>query len=115
LLRFTVGPAVASGVAAACEDVALHDWLLTTLIEAVRKASIGLVPREETVQRLGPAADRLLHMWMPAAQADELTETMWAILERKAGFSRQWTTLVNRVRDQFSIATASALGSQRNT
>ncbi|WP_433293200.1 SCO2521 family protein [Actinoplanes sp. CA-030573] len=106
LLRFRTREADAGRLASICEDVALHDWLLFTLIESVRKAAIGRAPRGDTLARLGPAVDRLLHLWMPAARADELTETMWAVLERGAGFSRQWTTLATRVRDQFLIALA---------
>jgi hypothetical protein len=99
----------AGRIAAACEDVALHDWLLSTLIESVRKSAIGRLPRGDTLRRLGPAIDRLLHLWMPAARADELTETMWAVLERRPGFSRQWTTLATRVRDQFAVMLAESL------
>ncbi|WP_433361598.1 SCO2521 family protein [Actinoplanes sp. CA-142083] len=109
LLTFTTGRLDAGRVAAACEDVALHDWLLSTLIESVRKSAIGLLPRGDTLRRLGPAIDRLLHLWMPAARADELTETMWTVLERRAGFSRQWTALATRVRDQFSVMLAESL------
>jgi hypothetical protein len=109
MLTFTVGRLDAAHVAAACEDVALHDWLLSTLIESVRKSAIGRLPRGDTLQRLGPAIDRLLHLWMPAARADELTETMWTVLERRAGFSRQWTALTTRVRDQFSVMLAESL------
>ena len=109
LLSFTTNGAHAAPLAAACEDIALHDWLLSTLIESVHKAAIGLEARAETLKRLAPAIDRLLHLWMPAARADDLTEQFWAVLERRAGFSRQWTTLVNRIRDQLSVGVAAAL------
>jgi hypothetical protein len=46
---------------------------------------------------------------MPAARADALTERVWATLEQRAGFSRQWSTLVNRIRDQLSVAVAATL------
>jgi len=42
-------------------------------------------------------------------RADEFTETMWTVLERGAGFSRQWTTLATRIRDQFSVMLAESL------
>lgn len=109
LLRFTTSHDRAAGLAAACEDIALHDWLLSTLIESVHKAAIGLETRAETLKRLLPAIDRLLHLWMPAARADDLTEQFWTVLERRAGFTRQWTTLVDRVRDQLSVGVAAAL------
>jgi hypothetical protein len=109
LLRFTAGECDADRLAAACEDIALHDWLLSTLIESVRKSAAGLRPRTDTLRRLGPAVDHLLHLWMPAARADELTEAMWTVLERRAGFTRQWTTLATRIRDQFSVMLAESL------
>ena len=109
ILRITVSEPAAAGIAAACEDVALHDWLLTTLIESVHKAAIGLQPRAETLRRLLPAIDHLLHLWMPAARADVLTEQVWVVLEQRAGFSRQWSTLVNRIRDQLSVSVAATL------
>ncbi|TDO42538.1 hypothetical protein C8E87_6311 [Paractinoplanes brasiliensis] len=116
VLRFIVPGGTPPGpVAAVCEDVALHDWLLTTLIANVRKAAIGLETRAETLRRLLPAIDHLLHVWMPAARADDLTERMWIALERHAGFTRQWNTLVNRIRDQLSVGVAEALSAATRT
>ena len=116
MLRFAITTGTSPGqVAAACEDVALHDWLLTTLIANVRKAAIGLESRAETLKRLLPAIDHLMHVWMPAARADDLTERMWIALERHAGFSRQWNTLVNRIRDQLSVGVAEALSAATRT
>ena len=109
LLRLTVGSAEAPRLAAACEDVALHDWLLSTLIELIHKAPIGVLPRAEVLQRLLPAIDYLLHLWMPGARGDEFTDQIWAALERGGGFSRQWETLVHRIRDQLSVAALAAL------
>jgi hypothetical protein len=89
--------------------VALHDWLLSTLVEMVHKAALGIAGRAEALDRLVPAIDHLLHLWMPGARADELTEGIWAVLERRGGFSRQWETLVHRIRDQLSVGAVTAL------
>ena len=109
VLRLSAPAASAGALAAVCEDVALHDWLLTTLIELVRKAAIGVVPRAEALDRLLPAIDYLLHLWIPGARGDELTDRVWAALERGGGFSRQWETLVHRIRDQLSVGAVAAL------
>jgi hypothetical protein len=109
LLRLIVQDVPPARIAAACEDVALHDWLLTTLVEMVRKAALGVTGRAEALDRLIPAIDHLLHLWMPGARADELTERIWAALERRGGFSRQWETLVHRIRDQLSVGAVTAL------
>ncbi|NMO51527.1 hypothetical protein HH310_10030 [Actinoplanes sp. TBRC 11911] len=108
LLRLTTSYAIAPRLAAVCEDVALHDWLVSTLIENVRKASIGIASRAETLDRLRPAIDHILHLWMPATGGDELGEKLWAVLERHAGFSRQWEALSHRIRDQLSVGLATA-------
>ena len=109
LLRVSTSDATPVALAAACEDIALHDWLLTTLIELVRKAAIGILPRAEALDRLVPAIDYLLHLWMPGARGGELADWLWAELERRGGFSRQWETLVHRIRDQLSVGAVAAL------
>jgi hypothetical protein len=126
-VRFALGPGdlrtirlqgigePADEVAALCEDVALHDWLLTTLIEAVRKAAPGTRTRGEALRRLDPVIDYLLHLWMPRARGGDLAAGVWDVLEAQAGFTRQWATLVHRIRDQLSAGAAAALASHMNT
>jgi hypothetical protein len=94
---------------ALAEDVALHDWLLSTLLEIVGKSAIGVVERRAALERLLPAIDYLLHLWMPAARGDEISAAVWAALDRRPGFSRQWDTLVRRIRDQLSVGAVTAL------
>ncbi|AGL18319.1 SCO2521 family protein [Actinoplanes sp. N902-109] len=115
VIRLTVPVLEPGRLAALCEDVALHDWLLTTLIETVRKAAIGVLPRDEVLLRLSPAIDCLLHLWMPDSRGDDLTAQVWSVLEARPGFSRQWQTLVHRIRDQLSagaVAAAAAVSGQ---
>ena len=50
------------------EDVALHDWLLSTVLEIVGKSALGVIERQAALQRLLPAIDYLLHLWMPGAR-----------------------------------------------
>jgi hypothetical protein len=105
VLRFPAPPdAPAARLAEVAEDVALHDWLLTALLEVMRKAAIGMLPREEAVERLLPAIDYLMHLWLPGARGDALSDRIWAALESRAGLSRHWDLLVNRIRDQFAVA-----------
>jgi len=85
------------------EDVALHDWLLTTLIRVLDAARIGLRPTRDVVDRLRPAIDELLHLWMPAARSEGTAQRLWNVLEHRPGFSRQWRAGVNRVRDQLAL------------
>ncbi|WP_034593785.1 SCO2521 family protein [Hamadaea tsunoensis] len=98
----------AATAAAFAEDVALHDWLLTTLIRVLDGAHIGLRPTREVVERLRPAIDELVHLWMPAARSDETGRRLWQVLEQQPGFSRQWRAGVHRVRDQLALGAVPA-------
>jgi len=104
-LSFRAPPDADPGrLAAVAEDVALHDWLLTALLEIMRKAAIGVLPRHEAIERLVPAIDYLMHLWLPGARGDALSDRVWAALESRAGLSRHWDLLVNRIRDQLAVA-----------
>jgi hypothetical protein len=96
-------------VATLCEDLALHDWLLTTLLELIERSRIGDGSRAHMVDRLRPAIDYLLHLWMPAARVDQAVLPLWESLERRPGFTKQWRALVNRIRDQVAVGTVAQL------
>jgi hypothetical protein len=101
-------PVIAS-IAEFAADLALHDWLLTALTRQIERSRLGLDDRPTVIARLGPAVDHLLHLWMPAARGDDLAAAMWASLERRPGLSRQWQSMVNRVRDQLALGSIAAL------
>jgi hypothetical protein len=87
-----------------CEDVALHDWLLTTVSRLVEGGRAGGVSGDNLARRLGPAMTHLLPLWMPGAHvADELA-SVWNGLEQRAGFGRQWSSLSGQLRDQLYLS-----------
>lgn len=88
-----------------CEDLALHDWLLTTVLRIVERSQIGAATSESVLTRLRPAIDHLLHLWMPGARVADALRRIWDDLDRRPGFSLQWRSLVARIRDQLSVAT----------
>ena len=96
-------------VVALCEDLALHDWLLTTLTTIVERALTGDRRRRERVGGLQPAVEHLLHLWMPAARLGPELLPVWSDLEARPGFTRQWETLVRRIRDQLAMSTLALL------
>ncbi|MEU8075717.1 SCO2521 family protein [Catellatospora citrea] len=100
----------AEAAAVLCEDIALHDWLLTTLLSLVGRAPAGRAGRRQVVERLAPALDYLLHLWMPAARVDAALAPVWRGLEQRPGLTRQWQTNVDRVRDQLALAVIEASG-----
>jgi stage V sporulation protein SpoVS len=102
----------AARVVELCEDLALHDWLLTALGELIERSQIGAAAPEAVVGKLKPAIDELLHLWMPAARVDRSLLELWESLERRPGFSKQWKAAVDRVRDQVAMATIAMLSSR---
>ena len=100
---------------ALCEDIALHDWLLTTVTEMVDRSRIGehgrQLPSEAAavIERLRPVIDHLLHLWMPGMRAHRTLADVWELLEHRSGMSLQWQATVNRVRDQVAVTTVSLL------
>lgn len=106
-LRLTAGTGTAAA-ARLCEDLALHDWLLTTLVRMVERSRLGSVDGREAVTALRPAVDHLLHLWMPTARVDQVLHPLWEVLEREPGFSRQWHILVQRIRDQLALLAVTA-------
>jgi hypothetical protein len=97
-------------VAELCEDLAVHDWLLTTLLQLIERSRIGTGAPGAVVVRLRPVIDHLLHLWMPAARVRQDLLTLWESLERRPGFSRQWQASVDRIRDQIAVGTIALLG-----
>ncbi|MEU8277679.1 SCO2521 family protein [Microbispora bryophytorum] len=108
-LRLTHPGPFTPAVVDLCEDLATHDWLLTSLLVIVERARIGGTQGAQAVARLAPAIDHLMHLWMPAARVEEWLTPFWESLERRPGFSRQWRSLVDRVRDQVAMNTLALL------
>jgi hypothetical protein len=96
-----------------CVDLALHDWLLTTLLGQVQRSGIGTALRPDVALRLAPAVDHLLHLWMPAARTSAVAASFWDGMQRRPGLSRQWQVTVDRIRDQLALSTIGLLTAAR--
>jgi hypothetical protein len=92
-----------------CADLALHDWLLSTLLDIVDRALARSRPTPELISMLRPGIDHLVHAWMPAAHVSKTMDRIWQELDLRAGLSLQWQTTVQRIRDQLSAGVIEAL------
>jgi hypothetical protein len=91
-----------------CEDLAAHDWLLTVVADALEEADrFGAV--QDRLEALAPMAQHFTGLWMPGAHTPAALRALWRDLQSDPGFTRQWTTLRDRLRDNISIATLYAL------
>jgi hypothetical protein len=86
-----------------CEDLALHDWLLTTVVAKLDGLRAGSADARAVLKVLRPLVDHLLHMWMPQGRVDRALHTVWEELDENSGYSRQWSTLAQRIRDQLAL------------
>jgi hypothetical protein len=88
-----------------CEDMALHDWLVTTLNAILSRAPLAGPKEGVVVDRIQPAVDHLLHLWMPGVRLSPGAWKLWERIDNLAGFERQWTTSVQRIRDHLAVST----------
>jgi hypothetical protein len=105
-VRLVLAPADIDDIVDLFEDLALHDWLLTALLSVIEQSRIGVEQPAQSVVRLRPAVDHLLHLWMPAARLNGFALSAWEALEGRPGLSKQWDASVRRVRDQLAMAAA---------
>jgi hypothetical protein len=93
----------AASAAGICEDLALHDWLLTTVQHILDNSRLGAADGPAVIETLQPVVIHLLHLWMPRAHVDPALGHLWDVLEEKPGFSRQWENLSRRIRDRLAL------------
>ncbi len=93
----------ASAAAGLCEDLALHDWLLTHVQRMLDDHPFDRADDSRSLAALRPAVTHLLHLWMPRAHVDGALAHLWDTLEAAPGFTRQWQNLVQRIRDQLTL------------
>ncbi|MFC9661736.1 SCO2521 family protein [Nocardia sp. NPDC127606] len=86
-----------------CEDVAIHDWLLTVIDARVRSAEAFDDGRQVAI--LAPVLEHLTHLWMPGAQVAASMRAPWRDLQTAAGLSKQWTARVEQIQRRIEVAT----------
>ncbi|MER6984573.1 SCO2521 family protein, partial [Streptomyces carpinensis] len=114
-LRLTIArtaQATPEQLAALCEDVALHDWLLTT-VPAVVDSACGTRRGDADHGELRVVIDQLLHLWMPGTDTPPGLGEIWDRLEARPGLTRQWSACVRRVRDHLALRTLELLQDHR--
>jgi hypothetical protein len=110
-LRLTISAKDLPAAVELCEDLALHDWLLTALLQLIEHSRHNRGTRSQLINKLHPAIDHLLHLWMPAARLNKSMLPLWLSLEQQPGFTKQWTASVSWVRDQVVLNTIMLLES----
>ncbi|WP_405177950.1 SCO2521 family protein [Nocardia sp. NBC_01377] len=92
-----------------CEDLALHDWLLTVIDAEVERADLFRSASPESVSVLAPLLEHLVCLWMPGAHVPVGLQPAWDQLQADPGFTDQWNARVGQLRDRMTVATLAAL------
>lgn len=92
-----------------CADLALHDWMLSALLDLVDKATARKRPAIELLTLLRPGIDHLVHAWTPGAHVSSSLMEIWKEFDLRSGFSLQWEKTVDRIRDQMSSGLIEAM------
>jgi hypothetical protein len=108
-VRLVTNEADPQALADFCDDLALHDWMLSTLVDLVDRAMARGRPAIELIGMLRPGVDHLVHAWMPAAHVSKSLISTWREFDQRSGFSLQWQKTVERIRDQLSVGVIEAL------
>jgi hypothetical protein len=108
-VRLRTGEPDPRALADFCADVALHDWLLSALLDLVDRAMARSRPAVELIGMLRPGIDHLVHAWTPAAHAKRTLTEIWQDFDLRSGFSLQWHKTVQRIRDQLSVSLIESL------
>ena len=95
-IRVSANPEEIGTVTEFCEDVALHLWLLRALDTVCERS----VRNPGAMRELTPALNYLGHLWLPEAHVKSEFRRLWQHLEDTAGVEREWTVLLDRVRDR---------------
>jgi hypothetical protein len=96
-----------------CEDLALHDWLITVLGDVLEQTDRDTAAGVDPIKILTPIADQLVHLWMPGGHVNPVLRPLWETLENRPGFSTQWNAQVARIRDKIALRTLEAVENVR--
>ncbi|MFD4456440.1 SCO2521 family protein [Nocardia sp. NPDC058480] len=92
-----------------CEDLAVHDWLLTVLTEVIDEAEMAELSGSSPAQVLAPLLEHLVHLWLPGALTPPPLRGLWNAVETDPGFTVQWNSRIGQLRDRVAVATLGAL------
>ncbi|MEU8894846.1 SCO2521 family protein [Nocardia sp. NPDC048505] len=92
-----------------CEDLGVHDWLLTLGSAALADTDIAAPDQQQHIDVLAPTLTQLAHLWMPGAHTPTDLLDLWSSLQERPGFTREWHAIVDQLRDRLSLAVFESL------
>nr|WP_269781537.1 SCO2521 family protein [Nocardia bovistercoris] len=91
-----------------CEDLAVHDWLLTVLTDAIERADLAGPASPEATEIIAPVLQHLAHLWLPEAHTPPELRGLWTQLQADAALTAEWRNSVAHLRNRVMMAMWSA-------
>ncbi|MEU0500068.1 SCO2521 family protein [Nocardia sp. NPDC005998] len=91
-----------------CEDLAVHDWLLTVIAAALVQSDLFDPGSDESVAVLAPVLHHLAHLWVPGAHTPRPLRGLWAQLQEDPDFTADRQGLIDQVRNRVLVAALDA-------
>jgi hypothetical protein len=98
-----------AGVQRFCEDLAVHDWLLTVTGQALEQSDAYPPGSAESVAVLAPVLHHLAHLWVPGAHTPPPLRELWTQLQIDPNFTADRQGLIDQLRNRMLVATLDAL------
>lgn len=96
-----------------CEDLAVHDWLLTAVASAIERADLAGPGNSAAAEILAPVLHHLAHLWVPGAHTPPELRGPWEQLQRDPDFTADWRRSVDHLRNRMLVATWNAMRPNR--
>ncbi|MET8649547.1 SCO2521 family protein [Nocardia aurea] len=86
-----------------CEDLAVHDWLLTAVTDAVERADLA-GPGAAAADIIGPVLHHLAHLWVPGAHTPPELRGLWGQLREEPDFTAGWRATIDHLRNRMLLS-----------
>jgi hypothetical protein len=80
-----------------CEDVARHQWLLSTLARVLVQTERASLDEARRRQVLKTVSDQLTRLWIPMPHVDRQASEYWTEMADRLRLMQQWETLAARL------------------
>ncbi len=92
-----------------CEDLALHDWLLTAIAATIERADLAGPASAASTDILATFLQNLAHLWAPGAHTPEPMRKLWRQLQDEPDFTADWRRSIDHLRHRMMVATWHAI------
>ncbi|WP_433759323.1 SCO2521 family protein [Nocardia sp. CA-135398] len=92
-----------------CEDLAVHDWLLSVTAAALEQSDLFAPGSAESVAVLAPVLHHLAHLWVPGAHTPPALRGLWTQLNTDPDFTAGRRALIDQLHNRVLVATLDAV------